>query len=189
MPETYSLSHDWFPRPLPEGVKIGPRSWLYSSFAFQHCQSRRPVPVRIGSDSGIYLGTHFELGPQGEVQVGSFCTIVSAIIRTDQRVVIEDYSFIAHEVVLADRVISRPPRLRSFESNHRLVEAQCETPSLSIAVRRNAWIGARAVLLHGADIGEGAIVGAAAIVDFAVPAFAIVAGNPAVIVGWARPRP
>jgi acetyltransferase-like isoleucine patch superfamily enzyme len=57
-----------------------------------------------------------------------------------------------------------------------------------VAIGRNAWIGARAILLGGADIGEGAIVGAGAVVDFPVPAFAIVAGNPARVVGSAPPK-
>jgi len=184
MAKPNSLIHDWFPRPLPAGVEIGPRSWLYSAFAFLHCQSLRPVPVRIGSDSGIYLGTHFELGPGGEIAVGNFCTIVGAIIRTDQRVVIEDYAFIAHEVVLADRFACMPPEPNAAEPD----TSSLKSPSLSIAVRRNAWIGTHAILLRGADIGEGAIVGAAAVVDFHVPPFAIVAGNPAAIVGWARPQ-
>ena len=61
-------------------------------------------------------------------------------------------------------------------------------PPESIVVGENAWIGARAVLLEGARLGEGAIVGAAAVVDFEVPPYAIVAGNPARVVGWARPR-
>jgi acetyltransferase-like isoleucine patch superfamily enzyme len=39
------------------------------------------------------------------------------------------------------------------------------------------------------SIGEGAIVGAGAVVDFEIPPFAIVAGNPARIVGWAKERP
>src|SRR6476660_4104247 len=100
MAEANKLAHDWFARSLPAGVEIGSGSWLYSSFAFLHCYSHRPVPVRIGASSGIYVGTHFELGCNGEVEVGNFCTLVGAIIRTDRRVVIEDYSFIAHEVML-----------------------------------------------------------------------------------------
>ena len=62
-------------------------------------------------------------------------------------------------------------------------------PELSISIGSNSWIGARAILLAGARIGEGAIVGAAAVVDFSVPPYAIVAGNPARIVGWAEPDP
>ena len=181
MAENNHLTHDWFPRALPAGVEIGADSWLYSSFAFQHCHSRRPVPVRIGNRSGIYVGTFFDLGIDGEVEIGDYCSIVGAIIRSDRRVVIEDYAFIAHEVVLADRFADEPPSgavACGASSN--------AAPPVSIAIRRNAWIGTRAVLLQGADIGEGAIVGAAAVVHFRVPPLAIVAGNPAAIVGWAK---
>ena len=42
------------------------------------------------------------------------------------------------------------------------------------------------MILGGSDIGAGAIVGAGAVVDFAVPPNAVVAGNPARVVGSAR---
>ena len=60
----------------------------------------------------------------------------------------------------------------------------CERSSEPIVIGENSWVGARAVILSGARIGEGAIIGAAAVVDFEVPPGAIVAGNPARIVGW-----
>jgi acetyltransferase-like isoleucine patch superfamily enzyme len=180
MAEAVSLLHDWFPRPLPANVAIGPRSHLYSSFAFVHCHSHRPCAVRIGHDSGLYIGTYFELGTCGQVEVGDYCTVVGAVIRTDQRVVIEDYAFVSHEVIIADTFAAAPPRPG-------IARDEPGEPAVSVMVRRNAWVGTRAILLRGADIGEGAIVGAAAVVDFAVPAYAIVAGNPARVVGWAKP--
>jgi acetyltransferase-like isoleucine patch superfamily enzyme len=132
--------------------------------------------VKIGADSGVYLGTFFELGPRGVVEIGDFCTVVGAIIRTDRRVVIEDYALVSHEVVIADTFAAVPP-----------VGAESDRGEpVSVAIRRNAWVGARAILLGGADIGAGAIVGAGAVVDFPIPALAIVAGNPARIVGSAR---
>jgi UDP-2-acetamido-3-amino-2,3-dideoxy-glucuronate N-acetyltransferase len=50
-----------------------------------------------------------------------------------------------------------------------------------ILVRRGASIGANATILPGLVIGEGALVGAGAVVTRDVPAKAVVAGNPAVI--------
>jgi acetyltransferase-like isoleucine patch superfamily enzyme len=183
MAEPVLLPHDWFPRPLPANVVIGPRSWLYSSFAFVHCRSRRPWAVRIGHDSGLYVGTYFELGCNGEVEIGNYCTIVGAVIRTDHRVVIEDYALVSHDVVIADSFAAPPPESTGDAG------LPPEPWLVSVAVRRNAWVGTRAVLLRGADVGEGAIVGAGAVVDFLVPAYAVVAGNPARVVGWARGRP
>ncbi len=46
------------------------------------------------------------------------------------------------------------------------------------------WIGARVTILGGVQIDEGAIIGAGAVVTKSVPACAIVAGNPATIIGW-----
>lgn len=163
------LSHDWFPRPLPSNVRIGERSWCYSSFAFLHCRSQNAIGVEIGNDTGIYNGTFFDLGPEGTVQIGNYCTLVGAIIATNGCVTIGDYSFIAHEVVLADHSAAVPS------------PAEPHPPGISIGA--NCWIGARAILLRGAVIGDNAIIGAGAVVDFEVPRGAIVAGNPAKIVG------
>ena len=48
-----------------------------------------------------------------------------------------------------------------------------------ILVKRDAWIGARASILPGVTIGEGAIVGTGAVVTRDVPDGAVVAGVPA----------
>ena len=180
---TRHLEHDWFPAPLPENVVIGERSWLYSSFAFLHYRSERACGVRVGADSGVYHGSFFDLGPEGEVEIGDFCTLVGAIISTNRRVVIEDHTFIAHEVVVADSSVAVPP---SREDAAR--EPNAEPDPSALVIGSNSWIGMRATLLRGARVGEGAIVGAGSVVDFEVPPYAIVAGNPARIVGWARPR-
>jgi acetyltransferase-like isoleucine patch superfamily enzyme len=180
-----TLAHDWFPRPLPDNVIIGERSWCYSSFSCLHYRSRRPCGVRVGHDSGIYHGTFFDLGPDGEVEIGNYCTLVGAIICTNSRVVIGDYAFLAHEVVLADSFAAKPGGAQSGNRDYREV---CGRSSV-ISVGENSWIGARAVLLSGAIVGVGAIIGAAALVDFDVPPYAIVAGNPARVVGWAQSSP
>lgn len=52
-----------------------------------------------------------------------------------------------------------------------------------VVIGDRAWIAYRAVVLPGVTIGEGAVVGAGCVVTADVPPFAIVAGNPARIVG------
>jgi acetyltransferase-like isoleucine patch superfamily enzyme len=171
MSSSIPLPHDWFPRPLPPNVQIGARSWVYSSFAFLHYRSQQPVGVRIGNDTGIYNGTFFDLDVSGEVEIGNYCTLVGAILAINGRLSIGDYTFIAHEVTIADHFAAVPPgasdQMRSRSSN------------LDILIGANVWIGARAILLPGAQIGDGAVVGAASVVDMNVPASSVVAGNPA----------
>ena len=73
--------------------------------------------------------------------------------------------------MIADHFITVPTKTDDFfHYQHR--ETQ-------IVIGHNVWIGARAVLLGGAHIGKGAIVGAATIVDFEVPPYTIAVGNPA----------
>jgi len=58
----------------------------------------------------------------------------------------------------------------------------------AVHVGSHAWIGARALILPGVRIGEGAVVAAGAIVTRDVDAYMIVAGNPAKPLRE-RPRP
>jgi len=54
--------------------------------------------------------------------------------------------------------------------------------SAPIKVNKGAWIGARTIILKGVTIGEGAVVGAGSVVTKDVPAWTIVAGNPARVI-------
>ncbi len=182
MTSPISLPHDWFPRPLPSNVEIGEGSWLYSSFAFLHCRSHRPQAVRIGRLCGVYNGSFFNLGPNGEVDIGDFTALVGVIFATNGSIHIGNYCFLAHEVVIADGHAAMPPRADNLTDLLQAESFECVT------LGDDVWVGAGAVLLRGARIGDGAIVGAGAVVDFEVPSLAIVAGNPTRIVG-SIPRP
>ncbi|MBC2664434.1 acetyltransferase [Novosphingobium flavum] len=52
-----------------------------------------------------------------------------------------------------------------------------------VVIGDRAWIAYRALIMPGVTIGEGAVVGAGAVVTRDVPPYAIVAGNPAQVVG------
>jgi len=59
--------------------------------------------------------------------------------------------------------------------------------SAPIHIEDDVWIGFNSTILKGTHIGRGAIIGACALVTRDVEAFSIVAGNPAVVVGQAKP--
>jgi acetyltransferase-like isoleucine patch superfamily enzyme len=54
-----------------------------------------------------------------------------------------------------------------------------------VTIENKAWLGFNVIVLKGVTIGEGAIVGAGSVVTKDVPAFAIVAGNPARVIKYA----
>ncbi|TYQ28927.1 acyltransferase [Pseudanabaena sp. UWO311] len=51
-----------------------------------------------------------------------------------------------------------------------------------IKISNKVWIGFNSIILKGVNIGEGAIVGAGSVVTKDVPAWTIVAGNPARVI-------
>jgi acetyltransferase-like isoleucine patch superfamily enzyme len=169
------LEHDWYSQPLPHNVALGERSWLYSSFAFSHYTCTSADGVRVGNDTGLYHGTFFDLGPEAEVIVGDYCSLVGAIIATNGRLTIGDYTFIAHEVVIADGHWASPA----------IEHARLERNNIEIG--RNVWIGAQAIIIGNVRIGDGSIIGAGSLVTRDVPAYTLCAGNPMRVVRPIKP--
>lgn len=58
----------------------------------------------------------------------------------------------------------------------------------AISVEPEAWIAAGAFVGPGVTVGRGAVLGARAVVFKDVPAWAVVAGNPAVLIKYRRLR-
>jgi acetyltransferase-like isoleucine patch superfamily enzyme len=162
------LAHDWFPAALPDNVVIGPGSWLHSSYAFLRFRSTRPVAVRVGKHTGVYAWSSFELGPDGSVEIGDHCTITEVVFSTNGHVSIGDHTMISYQVVIAD--------------------GDFPTPGVGggrggrIVLGRNVWVGARALLLPGAALGDDSVLAAGSVLDHSVPAGVLAAGNPARVV-------
>lgn len=72
------------------------------------------------------------------------------------------------------------PQVKLVTENHPVDPANRKSLDLkSIVVKKNAWIGAGAVILPGVSIGENSIVAAGAVVTQDVPSNTIVGGVPA----------
>lgn len=54
----------------------------------------------------------------------------------------------------------------------------------AVRLREGCWIGINAVILPGVTVGKNAIVGANSVVRKNVPDFAVVSGNPAIIIRY-----
>ena len=51
-----------------------------------------------------------------------------------------------------------------------------------VVIGENVWIGDKATILPGVSIGDGAVIGANAVVTKDVPPYSVVVGNPAKII-------
>lgn len=99
----------------------------------------------------------------------------------DCKLVIGDYVSIARETLFVVGTNRRYDKISMFPFAYRVLkdeEALDETKG-SIIVRDDVWIGARATILPGVTVNQGAIIAAGSVVTKDVPAYALVAGNPA----------
>lgn len=68
-------------------------------------------------------------------------------------------------------------------ATHDVMSPSMKLVTKPIIISDQVWIAAKATLLPGVTIGEGAVVGACAVVAKDVPPWSVVAGNPARVVG------
>jgi UDP-2-acetamido-3-amino-2,3-dideoxy-glucuronate N-acetyltransferase len=135
---------------------------------------------------GCHIGDDTRLGTFVEIQAGASvgaCCKVSSHTFICEGVRIEDEVFIGHGVMFTNDLY--PRATLETGSPQTAADWRC----LSTVVRRRASIGSNATILPGLQIGVGAIIGAGAIVTRDVPDHAIVAGNPARVMGDARGMP
>jgi len=66
-------------------------------------------------------------------------------------------------------------------------EILATTPRMATVIGNDVWIVASAVVIEGVKIGDGAVIGAGAIVTKDVPPYAVVVGNPARIMRYRFP--
>lgn len=135
------------------------------------------VKIYIGDDvylsgrSTIFGGRIF---PDPEFRVGNRTFIGTGCVFTVGRsITIGDDVLIAGECFLAD--YSAHP----LDPEKRIAREQVEPGDVRpIRIENKAWLGRGATILPGVTIGEGAVVGAAAVVTKDVPPGHICVGNP-----------
>lgn len=73
-------------------------------------------------------------------------------------------------------------RSHNFDENVQALPFDNVVLVAPVNVGSYVWVGARAIILPGVSIGDGAVIGAAAVISRDVPAGAVVVGNPGKIV-------
>lgn len=123
----------------------------------------------ISAPHSLVIGSNVSVGPRSIIQVdgeiGDFVMIGMGV----QIVGREDHALdeIGVPMLLSTWVGDRPEMGRD-----------------SVAIGCDVWIGGGALVLSGIEIGDGAVIGAGAVVTKDVDSFAIVGGSPARVIGY-----
>jgi acetyltransferase-like isoleucine patch superfamily enzyme len=141
--------------------------------------------IVIGDDSVIagFLVTERDTS---RIQIGNNVFIAGGTtVDCVAEIAIEDDVQISYQCILMDSDNhSLKDRIRRLDLARWRADAHdwstCKT--VPIRICRGAWLGAGTIVLKGVTIGEGAIVGAGSVVTTDVPAWTIVAGNPARVI-------
>lgn len=131
---------------------------------------RVPDHVTVGRRSyGLTRSMVLGASAQAPVSIGAFCSIGPEVML---------FSRVDHPTDLPSTYPFRTLMLHPQQGNR---DAVTKGP---IRIGNDVWIGARAMILSGVTIGDGAIIGAGAVVAKDVPPYAIVIGNPGRVVRY-----
>jgi acetyltransferase-like isoleucine patch superfamily enzyme len=132
---------------------------------------------------GARIGAQTRIGAFVEIQkgavIGARCKVQSHSFICEG-VTIEDEVFVGHGVFFTN---DRYPHATNPDGS---MKGDKDWKCIPTRVCRGASIGSGSVILPGLTIGEGAMVGGGSVVTRDVPAHALVAGNPARVIGDAR---
>ena len=144
--------------------------------------------VRVGSGCRLFLdpGARLDLGARCEVDDASTIAVYG-----DGRIELGPGSFVGHHCTLAARDAieigagTYLAELVSVRDHDHRVGAQPSSGEMtvdSVVIGANVWIGAKVTVIRGSRIGEGAVIGANAVVRGEIPARSVCAGVPARVI-------
>jgi len=139
----------------------------------------RPCTLWMGENAQLhskdfmmYEGAEIVVLDGGKLSLGSNSYMNASLIQSANEISIGDDCAIASDVLIQDT-----------DFHPILDEKGNEKPvSKPIVIGNKVWICAKATILKGVTIGDGAIIAAGAVVTKDVPAGCLVAGNPAKVV-------
>ena len=151
---------------------------------FVHETSYIDENVSIGSGTKIWHFSHI----LANCNIGRDCSfgqnvVLGPNVVIGNQVKIQNNVSIYEGVTLEDKVFCGASCVFTTVNNPRS-EIVRKDEYRQTLVKKGASIGANATIVCGNDLGEYCFVAAGAVVTKEVPAFALVAGTPAKIIGW-----
>lgn len=188
------LKHKQMLKKLNANLKISDRTVLLDSINFDVRTKREDLIVKIGEESMIGCNFIFESG-KGRVEIGKRCYIgggTNLIAHSDITIGndvtmawgIWVYTHDSHSLDWKERVKDIARQNDDYRAGRNFIVSKdwSVVNTAPIRICDKAWIGMNVIILKGVTIGEGAIVGAGSVVTHDVPAWSVVAGNPARVV-------
>ena len=150
--------------------------------------------ARIGSGSTVWQLSQVR---EGSV-LGRHCVIgrgayVGAGVVLGENCKLQNYALIYEPALLEDGVFVGPGAVFTNDQYPRAITPEGSLKSsrdwkaVGVTARRGASVGARAVCVAPVTLGAWCLVAAGAVVIRDVPAYGLVAGNPARRLGWVGP--
>jgi len=137
--------------------------------------------IEIGKNVRIYDQVNLYKCKIGDnAKIDAFVYIEEGV-KIGKNVKIRPFTFIPEGVEIEDDVFIGPGVIFT---NDKYPRVRGQWRLQKTIVKRGASIGAGAIILPGVTIGEYAIIAAGSVVTKDVPPYAIVAGNPAKIIGY-----
>lgn len=164
---------------LGQGTKLGLTARIRNA-------SGQTSNIAIGENCYI-RGELFVFAHGGRVAIGDWCYIgENTRVWSAASIAIGNRVLVSHSVNIFDslthpiKASERHAQIRSiFGHGH---PRELDLNEQAVNIHDDAWVGAGAFVLRGVTIGQGAVVAAGAVVTKDVPAFCIVAGNPATVI-------
>ena len=181
-------------RLLKGKVDIHPSAILLDSAYFDYITEEESKRIFIDEESMIGCNFIFE-SDSGVIKIGkrTFINAGTNIISINEIEIGDDvtigwniyiYDHDSHSLDYRFRKDDIERQREDFYANRNFIFSNdwSTVKSAPVKICNKVWIGFNAIILKGVTIGEGAIVAAGAVVTKDVPAWTVVAGNPATIV-------
>ena len=144
---------------VDEGAQIGEGSRVWH---FVHVSAGAKIGQGVSLGQGVFVGNKVVIGDQCKIQNN---------VSVYDNVTLEDGVFCGPSMVFTN--VYNPRSLIERKDQYR-----------NTLVKKGATLGANCTIVCGVTIGEYAFVGAGAVVNKEIPAYALMVGVPARQIGW-----